>query len=221
MKTFGELSDERAISLTDAMATTFVGLSRANIKPGGSVAIIGLGPIGLLAVELAFAMEEATVIAVDPVLKRRQVASGLGAVALEPGSELRAKVRDLTNGAMMGSLLEASGAPKAVDSILSIIGVGGTVSCIGLPPRDANVSLFKMINLNLTVRAGVCPVGEMWPTLLPLINSGRIKGEGIFTHHFDLSEGAEAYRLFNAREDGVITWAPAACNLRAMPTNSA
>lgn len=198
------LSDEHAILLTDAMATAYFGLMRAEIKPGGSVAIIGLGPIGLLAVELAFAMGAAQVIAVDPVLKRRQVAERLGALALEPGKELRGKVRDLTNGAMVGSLLEASGAPKATESILSIIGYEGTVSCVGLPQKEAVVSLYKMINYNLTVRAGVCPVSDMWPALVPLINSGRIKGEGIFTHSFNLSEGPEAYRLFDAREDGII-----------------
>jgi len=91
------------------------------------------------------------------------------AYSLNPGPDLRAKVRDLTNGAMVSSLLEASGAPKDV-----------------------------------TVRGGICPVSQMWPALVPLINSGRIKGEGLFTHTFNLSDGAEAYRLFNAREDDVI-----------------
>jgi len=204
MKTEGALSDEHAILLTDAMATAYFGLTRADIKPGGSIAIIGLGPIGLLAVELAFVMGASQVIAVDPVAKRRAVAEKLGAVTFKPGKELRAKVRDVTNGEMVGSLLEASGAPKATESILSIIGYGGTVSCIGLPRREAAVSLFKMLNFNLTVRAGVCPVSEMWPALVPLITSGRVKGEGIFTHSFDLSDGAEAYRQFDAREDGLI-----------------
>ena len=198
------LSDEHSILLTDAMATAYFGLSRADIKPGGTVAIIGLGPIGLLAVELAFAMGAAQVIAVDPVLKRREVAKKLGAHVFEPGKELRAKVRDLTNGAMASSLLEASGALKATESILSIIGYNGTVSCVSLPKREAMVSLYKMINFNLTVRAGICHISDMWPALVPLINSGRVKGEGVFTHSFNLSDGAEAYRQFDAREDGII-----------------
>ncbi len=204
MNTEGALSDEHAILLTDAMATAYFGLMRSGLKPGGAIAIIGLGPIGLLAIELAFVFGASRVIAVDPVLKRREVAEKLGAISFEPGDDLRGRVRDLTNGAMVGSVLEASGAPKATDSILSLIGLGGTVSCIGLPRKEAVVSLFKMINLSLTIRGGICPVGEMWPALIPLVNSGRIKGEGIFTHRFKLSDGAEAYRLFDAREDGVI-----------------
>ena len=204
LKTEGALSDDHAILLTDAWATAYFGLTRADPKPGGTVAIIGLGPIGLLATELAFALGAAQVIAIDPVAERRQLAVNLGAIAVAPSDDLPAQVRDLTNGAMVGSILEASGAPQAVASILSIISYGGTVSCIGLPRQEASVSLFKMINLNATVRAGVCPVKEMWPALLPLVTSGRIKGEGIYTHAFDLSEGAEAYRLFEAREDGVI-----------------
>lgn len=57
---------------------------------------------------------------------------------------------------------------------------------------------------SLVVHMGVAGVVDTWPELIPLIQSGRIKGEGLFTHSFDLSEGAEAYRMFNAREDGVI-----------------
>ena len=204
MKTDGAVSDEHAILLTDAMATAYFGLTRTDMTPGGTLAIVGLGPIGLLAVELAFVLGAAKVIAIDPVANRRDVATSLGAIALNPGPDLRAKVRDLTNGAMVSSLLEASGAPKAVESVLSIIGFNGTVSCIGLPKKETSVSLFRMVNMNVTVRGGICPVSQMWPALVPLIASGRIKGEGLFTHNFNLSDGAEAYRLFNAREDDVI-----------------
>ena len=73
-----------------------------------------------------------------------------------------------------------------------------------LPRREANLALYKIMGRNLTVRAGVARVSATWPNLLPLVQSGRIKGKGLFTHKFDLSEGAEAYRLFDAREDDVV-----------------
>ena len=57
---------------------------------------------------------------------------------------------------------------------------------------------------NLTVRGGICDVQNMWPHLVPLVRSGRLKAEGLFSHHFTLSDGAEAYRLFDSREDGVV-----------------
>ena len=62
----------------------------------------------------------------------------------------------------------------------------------------------QLIYRSLTVRAGVAPVPELWPSLLPLLESGRLRAEGLFSHRMPLSEGAEGYRLFDAREDGVL-----------------
>jgi len=62
----------------------------------------------------------------------------------------------------------------------------------------------QLIYRSLTVRAGVAPVPELWPSLLPLLQSGRLRADGLFTHRMPLSEGAEAYRLFDAREGGVF-----------------
>ena len=57
---------------------------------------------------------------------------------------------------------------------------------------------------NLTIRAGVAPVPQLWKNLVPLLQSGRLKAEGLFSHTYDLSAGSEAYRTFDQREDGVI-----------------
>jgi threonine dehydrogenase-like Zn-dependent dehydrogenase len=50
----------------------------------------------------------------------------------------------------------------------------------------------------------VASVIDQWPHLIPLLQHGRLKAEGLFSHTMDLSEGAEAYRLFDAREDNVV-----------------
>ena len=63
-----------------------------------------------------------------------------------------------------------------------------------------NLILFK----NVTVRAGVAPVPHLWPALIPLLQQGRLKAEGLFSHRMELQDGAEAYRLFDAREDNVV-----------------
>ncbi len=57
---------------------------------------------------------------------------------------------------------------------------------------------------SLNFHAGISGVVSMWNELIPLVQAGRIKGKGVFTHEFSLAEGAEAFRLFDAHEDGVI-----------------
>ena len=58
--------------------------------------------------------------------------------------------------------------------------------------------------VDITIRAGVASVTGQWPALIPLLQHGRLKAEGLFSHRMPLSAGAEAYRLFDAREDGVV-----------------
>nr|WP_137678570.1 alcohol dehydrogenase catalytic domain-containing protein [Parerythrobacter lutipelagi] len=198
------LNDDQAILHTDAMATAYFGLTRAEPKPGGTVAVVGLGPIGLIGVELAYALGAAQVIAIDPVETRRTMAEKLGATALAPGDDLVPQVRELTNGSGAQSVFEASGASGAIASALPITAHRGNASFIGIPEPHDTLPMPLIMFKNITVRGGVCDVPNMWPHLIPLVREGRIKGEGLFSHDFDLSEGAEAYRLFDSREDGVV-----------------
>lgn len=112
------LTDEQALLLTDGMATAYFGLMRADPKPGGTVAVIGLGPIGLMGVELAYALGAAKVIAIDPIESRREMARKLGAVTLAPDADLRAQVLEQTDGHGAQSVFEASGASGAIASVL-------------------------------------------------------------------------------------------------------
>ena len=60
------------------------------------------------------------------------------------------------------------------------------------------------VTKDLTMAFGVVPVPEFWPALIPLLQSGRIRPEAVFSHRLGLSEGAEAYRRFDKREDGFM-----------------
>jgi len=198
------LSDEQSLLLTDGMATAYFGLTRSDPKPGGTVAVVGLGPIGIIAVELAFLLGAAEVFAIDPVAARRDMAAKLGATALPPGPDLQGQIMEATGGAGVQSVFEASGAKGAIHSVLPLVARRGTASFIGIPEPDDALPLPLIMFKNVTVRGGICDVPNMWPQLVPLIQSGRIKAKGLFSHKFDLSEGAEAYRLFDSQEEGVI-----------------
>ncbi|WP_108791004.1 zinc-binding dehydrogenase [Erythrobacter sp. Alg231-14] len=198
------LTDEQSLLLTDGMATAYFGLTRSDPRPGGTVAVVGLGPIGIMGVELAFALGAARVFAIDPVQSRRDMAAALGAEVFAPGPDLVPQIMQATGGAGAQSVFEASGAKGAINSVLPLVARGGSASFIGIPEPDDTLPLPLIIFKNVTVRGGICDVQNMWPHLVPLIQSGRIEASGLFSHRFDLSEGTEAYRLFDSREEGVI-----------------
>ncbi|GAA4037170.1 zinc-binding dehydrogenase [Parerythrobacter jejuensis] len=198
------LTVEQSLLLTDAMATAYFGLTRAEPKPGGTVAVVGLGPIGLIGVELALLLGAAQVFAIDPVAERRVMAEKLGAIALEPGAELIPTVREMTGGRNVQSVFEASGASGAIAAVLPLVAHGGNVSFVGIPQPDDALSMPLLMFKNVTARGGICNVTATWPHLIPLVRDGRIKATSLFSHEFGLDEGAEAYRLFDSRDDGVI-----------------
>lgn len=197
------VSDDQAVLLTDAMATAAFGIKNTGLQSGQSIAIVGLGPIGLIGVELALLRGASQVFAIDPVEGRRDHAERLGATVFAPGSEAAGRIIELSKGGV-NCVFEASGAKAAVDSVLPLVRAGGTVSFVGLPQPGIVLPLNQILFKGVTVRAGIAPVPQMWSGLIPLLQHGRLKVDGLFSHRMDLSDGAEAYRIFDARDDNVV-----------------
>ncbi|WOJ98207.1 alcohol dehydrogenase catalytic domain-containing protein [Congregibacter brevis] len=197
------VSDEQAVLLTDALATASFGINNTGLKPGQSLAVVGLGPIGLLGIELAFLRGASQVFAIDPFAARRAHAEKLGAVAFAPGKEAVGAILEASRGGVH-CVFEASGASSAVRSTLPLVKKGGALSFIGLPQPDVALPLNHILYKGLTVRAGIAPVPNLWEPLIPLLQTGRLKAKGLFSHEMDLADGAEAYRIFDAREESVI-----------------
>jgi threonine dehydrogenase-like Zn-dependent dehydrogenase len=190
--------------MTDALATAWFGARRADIAPGKSVAVIGLGPIGLMAVDSAFIMGARSVFAIDPVAERRRLAEQSGAVALHPDNALEA-IREATHGRKVDSVVEAVGLDATVDLALRIVARRGTVSVIGVQQsRRYAFPLERAFGLGLTFRIGTCSVPEELPTLFPLVQSGRLRPERYISHRMPLSAGSEAYRMFDSRAAGAL-----------------
>jgi 2-desacetyl-2-hydroxyethyl bacteriochlorophyllide A dehydrogenase len=198
------VSMDQALMMTDALATAWYGARRADIRPGSSVAVIGLGPIGLMAVEAAFVMGAHVVYAIDPIAERRAMTVHTGAIALHP-DEVLDQVKEDTRGHKLECVVEVVGSDATVDLALRLVARRGTVSVIGVQQsRRFPFPLERAFAAGLTFRAGTCSVPEELPALLPLVQSGRLQPERYISHRLPLSEGAEAYRLFEAREAGAL-----------------
>lgn len=195
---------EQALMMTDALATAWFGARNADIRPGSSVAVIGLGPIGLMAVDSAFVMGAHVVYAIDPIAERRALAEASGAIALHPDEALE-RIKQDTHGNKLDCVVEVVGSEATVDFALRLVKRRGTVSVIGVQQsRRFAFPLERAFAAGLTFRIGTCSVPEELPALFPLVQSGRLRPEKYVSHRLPLSEGAEAYRLFEAREAGAL-----------------
>jgi threonine dehydrogenase-like Zn-dependent dehydrogenase len=200
------VADEEAVLLTDILPTGYVGALRANIRPGATVAVIGLGPVGIMALQCAALFGPARIFAVDQVPERLARAERLGAEPIDatsvPGA---AQIMEATGGRGVDSVIEAVGADATVLDAVSCAASGGTVSIVGVNLSLALPFPMGLVFLkSLTVRAVFAPVPGTWPSLVPLVQSGRLQLADTFTHRMELSRVAEAYDLFDSRLDGVL-----------------
>jgi len=186
------MDDEAALLLTDNLATGWAGAQRADIPPGGTVVVLGLGAVGLCAVRSALALGAARVLAVDPVAGRRARAADSGAEPVE-GPTVEA-VLEATGGRGADAVIDAVARDATLDAALGCVRAGGTVSVIGVHdpepyPLPALMTLFRSVTLRMTT----APVHRTWKELVPLVQHGRLRTDGIFTHQFALAEAPAAY----------------------------
>lgn len=198
------VTTDQALMLTDSLATAWFGARNADISSGKTVAVVGLGPIGLMAVESAFVMGAARVFAIDLVPERRKLAEALGAIALDP-KDCVDIIRETTRGRMCESVVEAVGHDATISLSLKLAGRRGTVSVIGVAQeRRFDFPISRAFGQGLTFRIGTCSVPETWPELIPMLQAGRLHPERYISHVLPLSEGERAYALFDARAEGAL-----------------
>ena len=186
------ISTEQALLLTDNLATGWAAAKRADIPLGGSVAIVGLGAVGMCALRSALTLGAATVYAVDPVQARRDRAQAAGAVPVAPpGAQ---SIREATGGLGVDAVIDAVGTDTSINDALDAVRTGGTVSIVGVHdlqpyPLPALACLIR----SLTIRLTTAPVQQTWPELVPLLQSGRLNTDGIFTTTMPLDEASAGY----------------------------
>jgi len=199
------ITDDQALMLTDNLPTGWYGARRADIEPGSVVAVVGVGPVGQMAVESAFALGASRVLAVDPVGSRLAAAQSVGAEPVTGDEHVVERVMDATAGRGADAVVEAVGRDETIRLALDVAGPGATVSSVGVPfSEEISYPLLQAFGRNITFRIGLAEIHQAWPSLVPLVRSGRLRPERVVTDRMALSEGAEAYARFASREDGVM-----------------
>jgi len=198
------LRDEEAILLGDVLSTAWLAAERAEVKRGDVVAVIGCGPVGLLAVLAALRLGASAVVAVDGVAYRRERARSLGARPSAP--ELAcAAVDEHTDGRGADAVVEAVGSPPALDLAIAVARPGAIVSVAGYHTEAAYpLAMQSVYAKNLSFRFGRASARAQIERLLPLLLDGSLTPAGIVTHGLPLSDGVRGYDIFRKREDGAI-----------------
>jgi 2-desacetyl-2-hydroxyethyl bacteriochlorophyllide A dehydrogenase len=201
-----ELSDEQVLFLTDILPTGYYAAQNANIRPGQSAAVIGCGPVGLFALQSAQLFGAAQVLAIDKVGYRLERAKQYGAIPIDAGKEdVRMRVFEATDGRGAHAVIEAVGAVETVQLAFELARIGGVVSVVGvLVQNDFSFPMGTALMKDLTFRIGLVNVPAYLPTLLPLVRSGRLDPAALISHRLPLAQGAQAYKLFDGRQDGCL-----------------
>jgi alcohol dehydrogenase len=193
------LADGTALLLADNFPTAWHAVAKAS-PAEGPVVVVGLGPVGLLAVVAARHIGGGRVVGIDPVPERRRLAERLGAVCFPP-DEAGAIDR-------LAAVIEASGSPHGQRTAFSLLAPGGILSVIAVPTTgEFAFTPVEAYDRNLTVVTGRAPVRSILDEVLPLVASGAVvlPTEDIITHpDRPLDEGPDLYRRFAAREGGIV-----------------
>lgn len=203
------LTDEQVLMCPDIMSTGFSGAESGKIRIGDSVAIFAQGPIGLCATAGAKMMGATTIIAVDSVPARMEMARHMGADhVIDFNKEDAVKeILRITDGRGVDVAIEALGRQETFEAGLRAIRPGGTLSSLGVYSKDLRIPLnaFAAGLGDHKIITTLCPGGkERMRRLMEVVASGRVDTRPLVTHRFALDDIETAYDLFSNQRDGVL-----------------
>ena len=206
-----EISDEAACYATDMMSTGFAGAEAATIPLGGSVAIYGQGPVGLMATVGARLQGAGQVITVDKRANRLALSRFYGADIIIDFTEVDPDeaIMDLTGGVGVDAAIEAIGSQMAFDSCLRVIRPGGVIVNIGIHSDGQAISILAHEGRTragaVTIRSILCPGGKArMSRLMRLIANRRVDPTRMTTHVFGFDQLDRAFALMATKEEEVI-----------------
>lgn len=175
---------------------------------GKTVAIVGVGPIGIMAVDVAKAVGAARVIAIDVNEYRLNLAQKIGAdVCLNARDpELVQKVLELTSGAGVDVICEMSGNGIALSQAFEYLKLGGHISILGVPTKKIEIDVSNHIVFKGITIHGITgrKMYETWYQVKGLIQSGKLHLEDIVTHKLPYTEYQQAMDLMESGNCGKI-----------------
>ena len=190
--------EEALVMLSDILPTGFeCGVLNGKVQPGGTVAIVGSGPIGLAALLTAQFYSPAEIIMIDLDDNRLEVAKRFGATAAVNSSDGKAvaEVMKLTEGRGVDTAIEAVGIPATFELCAQLVAPGGTIANIGVHGTKVDLHLENLWDRNISITTRLVDTVST-PMLLNTLRSKKIDPKLLITHRFKLEQILEAYETF-------------------------
>lgn len=203
------VSDDVALFAGDVMGTGYHGVAASDLREGETAAVLGLGPVGLCAVQAA-KLAGARVLAIDSVEQRLAVAESFGAIPLHlHEQDVKGEVKRLTEGrGGVDVSIDAVGHTDVLDMAIRLTRACGRVQCIGIYAERGEIHLGLAWLKSLTVKGGQANVIAHLGPVLEMLGDGRLDPTALVTHHMKLDDAPEAYEIFNRREALKIVLTP-------------
>jgi alcohol dehydrogenase len=202
-----EISDSAVLTLSCNLPAAVIANQLADIHVGETVAVIGCGPTGLMALDILLHRGPGCIVAFDTVSHRLALAAKKGAVAINSTEEgWKEKALQFTSGRGFDKVIEMVGYPETLQMSLDLVRPGGTVAALGVfCDSTFNLNLadvfLRDITLHMNGFANVQPY--MWESLR-MMERGIVNPQEYFSHTFDLSEINKAFSVFDQKADGAL-----------------
>ncbi|KAI9732203.1 MAG: hypothetical protein M1834_004300 [Cirrosporium novae-zelandiae] len=189
------------VMLSDILPTGFeCGVLNGKVQPGGTVAIVGAGPVGLAALITCQLYSPSLIVMVDLSPYRLQVASEFGAHHTTDPANAEKVIKDLTDGKGCDTVIEAVGIPDTFHSCQDLVAPGGVIANVGVHGVKADLHLEKLWDRNIAITTRLVDATTT-PMLLRLLAAKRLPAEKMITHHFKFADMMKAYDTFKAAAD--------------------
>jgi L-iditol 2-dehydrogenase len=193
------LEDVDAVML-EPLGVAIHAVDLAHIRPGMGVAVLGCGPIGLMAIQVARAAGASRIVATElggrPL--RREAAARLGAEVIQAGEGREAQVVRGAGG--VDVTIEAAGEDDAVQAAVTITRPGGRIVLVGIPSDDRitlPAATARRKGLTLALARRMKPV---YGRALRLVETGQVDVRGFVSHRFRLEDCSQAFTVAVARQ---------------------
>jgi len=201
-----DLNEEKGLLLGDIFSTGYFCAENAGVNERGTYAVIGCGPVGLMAVVAAKHLGAENLFAIDYSNERLQMAEQFGAIPINPSLvDAKKTIMNATNGRGADAVMEVVGSSDALRLAIDLLRPGGTISSVGVhTAKNFSFSPGEAYDKNLVYKIGRCPAHYYAEKLLREEVIQRYPVENIITHHFTLDKGARAYEVFDKKLDNCI-----------------
>ena len=184
-----EISLESAVMITDMMTTGFHGAELANIQTGSSVAVIGIGAVGLMAIAGAKLHGAGRIIGVGSRTTCVEAAKFYGAsdIVNYKTGDIAKQIMDLTKGKGVDRVIIAGGTPETLIQAVSIVKPGGVVSNVNYHGNGEFLPIPRLEwgcgMAHKTIVGGLCPGGRLrMEMLIDMVKYNRVDLSKLVTH---------------------------------------